>query len=181
MKKFFELSIVRRKTVKGKVITAETLSANDEVLGKLEIKINNKGEIRSGVYVKYIPNQDNYTFITAIRLYTEDKDYIKEVLRELQSLFAIASINVPENRILYMIISGSIDADAGKINLSLLPIPIANCLISMVMKNEWLGIEVEIASELQDMIAKETDAKRTSHANTEPDTVSQALDEFLKS
>lgn len=173
MKKFFELSILERKTVKGgTVLTAEMLSANDDVLGKLEICIN-VGEANAEAYVKYIPNEDENTAIASIRPITEDQDSLEEVLRELKEIIITSAMKDSSNMFFGIMLSNAIDAEAGKINLSIVPIPVTNSLISKILSSEWLGVEVKIDPQIQEVIGELAETKKADLASGMPD--------FLKS
>lgn len=179
MKKFFELSILERKSVKGNtVLTAETLSANDEVLGKLEVCVNNE-ESKAGAYVKYIPNGDENTAIASIRLLTDDQEKLKKALEEVKEACITAAMKDSKNMLLNMLLSSAIDAEAGEISLEVVPIPVTNSLISKVMKTEWLGVEVKFDPQIQEAIDELAETKKASQAKET--TLREDLDNFLKS
>lgn len=179
MKKFFELSILERKAVKGNTeLTAETLSANDEVLGKLEVCVNNE-ESKAGAYAKYIPNGDENTAIASIRLLTDDQEKLKKALEEVKEACITAAMKDSKNMLLNMLLSSAIDAEAGKINLSIVPIPVTNSLISMVMKTEWLGVEVKFDPQIQESIGKLEEVM--DDLQPKETTMMEDLDNFLKS
>lgn len=179
MKKFFELSILERKSVKGNtVLTAETLSANDEVLGKLEICVNTE-ESKAGAYVKYIPNENEDTAITSIRLVTDDQEKLKKALEEAKEAYITAAMKDSKNMLFHMLLSSAIDVEAGKINLAIVPIPVTNSLISMVLKTEWLGVEVKYDPQIQEAIGKLEEVKDAFQPKET--TMREDLDNFLKS
>lgn len=168
MKKFFELSVTSRKSVKATtLISAEALSSSGEKIGQLDIRVLNS-DTHGGIFVKYSPADVAVdTLISSIKLTGRDEKEIQEILEmidaalieTLKSNLGSAMQFIPY----YAMMCACIQADT---NTIVLPssLPITNDLIVKLLDGEWLGIEVKFCSEIVEKIsdAAEKERKKTA-------------------
>lgn len=168
MKKFFELSVTSRKSVDGNVaLSAITATEENNELGRLDIKLLNK-ETHGGIFFKYTPvegsNPDDV--IAKVKLTGRDPSEIEAALTAVRSgiqetLFSINDKSFAEKLVLAAMVGMYIQPEAEMI---LIPtssgVKVTNNIISKVVSDEWLGVEIKLNSEVQEKIANLADAKR---------------------
>lgn len=167
MKRFFELSISSRKTVKGEVcLTAETFSTEEEKLGKLVVTLLN-GESNGGIFFKYIPNEagNSGESIALIRLIAENQSNVQKTLKAFKDAIHKKIFEKPSDDPIAAIITGMlisicIEPEKGQIRIpDIFDIHITNELIFKYIGDEWIGIEAKFLPEIQDIIRKLVDKK----------------------
>lgn len=168
MKKFFELSVTSRKSVKGDLFfSAVALSKSGSKLGQLDINLL-KEEDNYGVFLKYTQSESSSPLdtISAVTLTGRDKDEIRKILEDtLASIKDFLSNSSSETNVhaltLMLMLSVCIDSETNSIIIpEVLGFNITNQLISSIIGDEWLGIEIKISSDIKGKIHSLADAKR---------------------
>lgn len=187
MKKFFELALTSRKTVKAETyIVADAMSSDGEKLGQLDIKVLNN-EHNGGIFVKYYPVEaaDPKRSISSIIFSGKDDSKIQDVLDAIKDGYIdyarkkmvnsgfddfISSITF------ISIVNECIHPEDHKLSIpSDFGITINNEFVCSYLGNEWLGIEVKIDSEFQSKIREAADAKRKKEAEEREKAVMEAF------
>lgn len=166
MKKFFELSVTGRKSVKGDLLlSAIALSKDGRELGQLDINVL-KEENNYGVFLKYtLLESSSLDRISTVRLTGRDEHEIREILRAiptaLQDSISKSSDPNPKAFTYILLASVCINYETNSVTIpEALGLNITNELISSIIGDEWLGIEVKISSDIQDKISILADVKR---------------------
>lgn len=157
MKKFFEASIVSRKTVEGKVsLTVQTVSAEAKCLGRLTMKTYNE-DSKSGLFFRYDPSPEaagNET-IAAIKFLVEDQESLSLALEAIKEGIQQQAAQTGKLNVILTgaMLCGCIDSEAGQITIpSAAGINITNDFIRNYVGDEWIGGEVKISPEVQEAI-----------------------------
>lgn len=162
MKKFFEASIVSRKTVEGKVsLTVQAVSAEAKCLGRLTIKAYNE-DSKSGLFFQYVPSPEaiGNESIAAVKFLVEDQESLSSVLEAIKEGIQRQAVQTGKLDLLLTsaMICGCIDPKAGQITIpsiaSVAGVNITNDLIRNYVGDEWIGGEVKILPEVQEAIKK---------------------------
>lgn len=161
MKKFFELSVTSRKSVEGNVVlSANAATKENNELGRLDIRLLNDG-IHSGIFFKYTPvegsNPDDV--IAKVKLTGRKPSEIGAALTAVRSaikdvVFERTDMDFAEKLVTTAILSSCIQPEAEMILIpSSSSVQVTNGIISKVVNDEWLGVEVRIPSDIQEKIA----------------------------
>lgn len=166
MKKFFEASIVSRKTVKGTTNFAfQALSADGESLGKIKVKAYNEGST-SGLFFKYVPSQaaDCNEPIMAVKFLFEEEELTALILEGMKQMITKSAAEQGQ-LLLGIMLSECIDSQAGIVKIpelaTIAGIKITNEIIGKYAGDEWIGGEMKVLPELQDAVKRLADKKRS--------------------
>jgi len=171
MRKFFELAVVSRKSVKGETLfTAEAKSKAGEIQGKASVVMQKEGA-KGGIYFRYVPAEgaDANKTIQRIELKAEDQAKVTEVLKQLRSQIVESvtkdSKTEVEKFLVSTMVSAHINAEEGTIKVPEdFGVTITNEMISeywnIVMENdEWIGIEVKFEQKIAEEISRQAEEK----------------------
>lgn len=168
MKKFFEASVVTRKTVEGKVsLTVQAVSAEAKCLGRLTMKAYNE-DSKSGLFFRYDPSPEaaGNEPIAAVKFLVEDQESLSLVLETIKEGIQQQAVQTGKLDVILTatILCGCIDSEAGQITIpsiaSAAGVNITNDFIRNYVGDEWIGGEVKILPEVQEAIKKLADKKR---------------------
>lgn len=187
MKKFFELSVTSRKSVEGNVVLSAIATTKEGYkLGKLDIKLLNDG-IHSGIFFKYTPVEGSnpYDVIAKVKLTGRDSSEIQSALTAVRSGIQEAILKNTDKGFsvklaMSIIVSTCIQPESRTIEIPFYSdVQVTNGIISKVVNDEWLGVEVLIPSDIQEKIANLADAKKKEqqdHAQGYCDTLKKMME-----
>lgn len=152
MKKFFELSVVSRKSVEGKSsMTVDAFSANSKHLGKFITKVIST-DTDKGIFVKYVPsdNTSSDTEISDLQFVGENQESINDILKAIKNALENSAATEPISAIIGIMLASRIDLDTNEISVANLGI--TNETIYQYLNDEWIGIKVSFLPEIFDTI-----------------------------
>lgn len=183
MRKFFELAVVSRKSVKGKTLfTAEAKSKAEESLGSASVVLQKEGK-KGGIYFRYVPTEeaDAKESIHVIELKAEDQAMVTEVLKQLKEQIIEKATEDSETGVERFLVSSMVSAyineEEGRLRVpEEFGLTITNEMISkywniIMGDDEWIGIEVKFEEKISEEIDKLVEEKRREQ---------QAAEEALK-
>lgn len=155
MKKFFELSVVSRKSVEGKAsMTVDAFSANSEPIGKFITKIIST-ETDKGIFIKYVPSKHacSDTEISDLQFVGGDQESINDTLKAIKNALeasVAAETTSFTSAMLGIMLASRIDLDCNEISIANLGI--TNEIICKYLSDDWIGIKVSFLPEILDNI-----------------------------
>lgn len=160
MKKFVELAVTNRQTVKGSILfTVNAFSPTGEVLGKFVVKQLDLPNMK-GVFVKYFPSkqifgdedaEDYSSLITLLQVIADDQ----EVARDWFSILTTELDDATIPSFYKFMLSQAVSIE--DCSIEVVPIQFAFILTEMVNKHlvnkGWFGVEVKADSTLAEKVS----------------------------
>lgn len=172
MKKFVELAVTNRQTVKGPILfTVNALSATGEVLGKFVVKQLDLPNTK-GVFVKYFLSKQSFgdedaedysSLITLLQVIADDQDAAKEWLSILTDEL-LNDATIPD--FYKFMLSQAVSIE--DCSIEVVPIQFAFILTEMINKylvnKGWFGVEVKVDSTLAEKVSPQFVVTPSKHA-----------------
>lgn len=198
MRKFFELAVVSRKSVKGEtVLTAEAKSKAGESLGTATVVVQKEGK-KGGVYFRYVPTEeaDVKESIHVVELKAEDQAMVTEVLKQLkeqvvENMTKDSETSAFEKFMISSLIGTYINVEEGTLKVpEEFGVSITNEMVSQywntIVEDEWIGIEVKFEEKIAEEIGKlaeekcRKEQKEMEEVESELEALTKSLDDLLK-
>lgn len=174
MKKFFELSVTSRKSVKANTpFSVEAYTGADEKVGQLDIKLADS-ETFGGIFAKYTPTDiAQSSRISLLKISGNDENKIRKTLKMLSSAVNKSlekrEISDASDFLTNLIIMNCIVPETNTILIPPLGFEkftseficnFVNSVSNDFTADDWLGIEVKFSSEIVGKISEVADKQK---------------------